>query len=454
MSPCDAVDPSEGPDVTLNGPLAEGSMHSNPAAEDSELGAQPAYAPADQEGDEEDLSDMALEDAIMAAHHSMAGEGADESAPELLDPRGASAAADGGGLTSQLEGLQASHAGLPTHQQGLGMGDLPGLVQSAANEQAQASEMTFLAQLRPSGNADLSPVGSEDEDRQLQLSTADGALELREHALNAQTLIDHSLSPAAEASSNDAFESEPGQADAVLAPDEAARIAAWQAYWQSEYEAGAYQPPPQGPPGLPLSCLHTGSDLQAPLSTRAAALSMDHDPARNSVRGTTSPMHSMHGFEHTAGSLDLSQKPERLQDDFADGSPAEAAASSSPQGPVKEGQPGLQSPGLSAWQPWLEWWHGIAGNEPATGDYTTAEVNPPGTASGTTAADQAAPSEAPRPNLQPGQATQHIGDEDLIAVPVSLLRRYQQLEWEDWVRRWQAWQAQQGQPAHETSGNL
>lgn len=425
-------------------------MHADPAADDSELGSQPADAPSDQQGEEEDMSDMALEDAIMAAHHGMAGEAADDLAPDLVD---ASAADDGEHYSSQHGGQQFAHASRSADRPGLSMGDFAGLAQSAAHEQAKVSEMTFLAQLRPAGNAEISPVGS--EDGELHLSTPDGTSGLTAPASPAADEVEHSSSSAAGASLNAALhQSKPGQDDAEEMPDEAVRIAAWQAYWQSQYEAGAYQPPPQGPPGLPLSSLSSGSGLQAASVSNVAALPKDYDPATSPALDTASLSHGMDGFQHTAGGLGPSQEPRRLQDDLPSGSAAEAAASSSPQNAVKEGQPGLQSPGLSAWQPWLEWWQGIAGNEPAIGDYTTAEVNPLGTALETSAADQAAPSAASRLSLQPGQATQHVGDEDLIAVPISLLRRYQQLEWEEWLRRWQAWQAQQVQPADKTSGNL
>lgn len=453
--PPDALHPCEGPDPTLNGALAEGTMHADPAADDSELGSQPAYAPSDQGVEEEDMSDMALEDAIMAAHYGMADQAADGLPPDLLDLGHTPAAADAEDFSSQLDGQQASYADLSADQQGLGSDDLPGLRQSAGHAPAKVSEMTFLAQLRPAGNAENSPLGSEDEDLQPNVSTADGALESTQHGFPADPELDHSSSPAGGMFSKDSSQSKPGQVDDEIQPDEAVRIAAWQAYWQSQYKAGAFQPPPQGPPGLALSSLHTVSDLQASVSTTAAALSAEHDPARHPGNDVTS-MSPGHSVEHTADASDPGQEPGRLREDLSHASAGGAAAPSSLQGDAKEGQPGLQSPAASAWQPWLEWWHGIAGTEPAIAENTTAEANAPDTftTSGTIADDQASPPEPSRLSLQPGQATRHVADEDLIAVPISLLRRYQQLEWEEWLRRWQAWQAQQVQPADKTSGNL
>ncbi|KAK9836630.1 hypothetical protein WJX74_004791 [Apatococcus lobatus] len=428
------------------------------AAGDSELGSQPAADPSHWDSEDEDMSDMALEDAILAAHHNMAAEEADDdSAPELVNlSNDASPTAAESCDWNQRGVLRAPSAA--NSAGGLGPHQHSGLEPPAANEAAKASDMTFLTQLRSMGNTELPTLGSDDEDDEMHLRDTEQSCSPGAHVSAAHVEPQHSAPPAAARSADDGdctYQGHSQQARAEEGPDEAVRMAAWQGYWQNE--PGAYQPPPQGPPGFPLSPLHPEVNfLAGHLHTSAAE--NQHAP-----RGPfDSATRDMHDVTLSAADFNQSCEPRQLEQDRT---VAESTTPVSLQAGSREGQTGSHSPAASAWQPWLQWWHGIAGADSAMGKDDAAAVDvqastpyhinatDPETLAMERAADHvhatetATSAEVLRASFQPGHATRHVGDEDLIAVPVSLLRRYQQLEWEDWVRRWQVWHAQQVQPA-------
>ena len=445
---------------------AGGSTHGDPAADGSQLGPLPEANAADWDSEDGNMSDMALEDAIQAAHHRMAPAEVDDDflSPEHVDLSNDSSAAEPDDW-SHDEGPQAKQAVSSAVAHGVCEHEPRNLYQQADPGPADTSDMTFLAQLRSANNMELSSVGSEDEDGQSHLRDTDGAVKPEAHFSTASA---PERSPQQEATGSTGTvgsrdEADPEQLGAEEGLDEAARIAAWQAYWQSQYKAGAYQPPPQGPPGLPISSLHPDSSVWVPSNSSATAvISGDTQHSSGDVRGHTDATFSdKHSVELQRGALGRGQ--EVLDQSALGRGGAEAAAPSSFQDDCQEAHHSTHSPAASAWQPWLEWWHGIAGNcsasatnraaeasasdrMDATDNVASAGIQP--TASGQLyATDPSASAEVWRPSLQPGHATRHVGDKELIAVPISLLKRYQQLEWEDWVRRWQAWHTQQMQPA-------
>ena len=73
--------------------------------------------------------------------------------------------------------------------------------------------------------------------------------------------------------------------------------------------------------------------------------------------------------------------------------------------------------------------------------YTTPQAHPAGTEGGTVGEGTSAAHAANRAS-EPGWGAGEPAGGGLVMVPAVLLRRYQELEWAEWRRRWQHWQAE------------
>ncbi len=434
-----------------------------------EQSMQGQSAAAQSEYLEEELSDTALEDAILAAHHTLEDDLNDNAAAS--EPASMSEGIilqDAAGHVNHYEGVQLE-ADAPAKQL-LGSDSFtrrspvwqPGST-------AAGSDMTFLSQLGASSDNAHSHTGSDDDvhcsprpeqhhaavhsptgHRPDQPSAEVMTAELEgpdEQNGAASAMRNNEDWPSASKQLPTGPEEQDIDASEKLPTeewDEAARIAAWQAYYQSQYAAAAWKPPPQGPPSISrLSepapagnmaadmLLHTvGTSPQLEVNASAEHGMSADEPTMSQVNQPAESSGPRPGHEHAHAQDDNMSAQDPVEPQLTATS---ALANASPAG---NGQKQPHQASGSEWQPWLEWWHSIAGPTMAATVISESAAKD--------AAGQGLPQQsAVHPSPASQTASRLIGDEQLVTVPIALLRRYQQLEWEAWTLKWQAWSASQ-----------